>query len=128
MKLIPFFLRYLRYFKLYALLLQVPLVIHHPSHTTSTYHVVINTVHLHSLSYFQLVYQQGVFARSLGSMSKCIPKRTPVPHVTILPVTRSQSLHPALCYHPPPPTSVFPSATYGKWGNTSPVLSSRGLI
>src|ERR1700744_516071 len=71
-----------------------------PSHTTSTYHVVLCTVHFHSLSYFQLVYQQGVFACSLGSMSRCIPKRTPVPHVTILPVTRSQSLHPALYHHP----------------------------
>ena len=70
MKLIPFFLRYLRYFNLYSLLLQIPLVIHHPSHTTSTYHVVI----FHSLSYFQLVYQKGVFTRSLGSMSRCSPK------------------------------------------------------
>ena len=69
MKLIPFFLRYLRYFKLYSLLLQISLVIHHLSHTTSTYHVVIYTVHFFSLSYFQLVYQKGVFARSLGSMS-----------------------------------------------------------
>ena len=69
MKLIPFFLRYLRYFKHYALLLQIPLIIHHPSHTTSTYHVVLCTVHYLSLSYFQLVYQKGVFARSLGSMS-----------------------------------------------------------
>ena len=68
MKLIPFFLQYLRYFKLYSLLLQIPLVIHH-SHTTSTYHVVIYTVHFLSLSYFQLVYQEGVFTRSLGSMS-----------------------------------------------------------
>ena len=69
MKLIPFFLRYLRYFKLYSLLLQIPLIIHHPSHTTSTYHVVLYTVHFLSLSYFQLVYQKGVFTRSLGSMS-----------------------------------------------------------
>ena len=127
MRIIPFFLRYLYYFKFYSLLPQVPLFIHH-SHTTSTYHVVLYTVHFLSLSYFQLVYQKGVFARSLGSMSRCSPKRTPIPHVTILPVTRSQSLHPALGYHPPPPTSVFPSANYGKWGNTSPVLSSRGLI
>ena len=64
MKLIPFFLHY---FKLYSLLLQNTLVIHH-SHTTSTYHVVIYAVHFLSLSYFQLVYQKGVFARSLGSM------------------------------------------------------------
>ena len=127
MKAIPFFLRYLYCFKLYSLLLQTTLVIHH-SHTNSTYHVVLYTVHFLSLSYFQLVYQKGVFARSLGSMSRCIPKRTPVPHVTILPVTHSQSLHPALRHHPPPPTSVFPSANYGKWGNTDPVLSSRGLI
>ena len=74
MKLILFFLRYLRYFKFYSLLLQIPIVIHHPSHTTSTYHVVIHTVYFRSLSYFQLVYQQGVFTRSLGSMSRCIPK------------------------------------------------------
>ena len=67
MKLIPFFLRYLSHFKLYSLLLQTTLVIHH-SHTTSTYHVVLYTVHFLSLSYFQLVYQKGVFARSLGSM------------------------------------------------------------
>ena len=65
MKLIPFFLRY---FQLYSLLFQIVLVIHH-SHTTSTYHVVIHTVHFLSLSYFQLVYKEGVFARSLGSMS-----------------------------------------------------------
>ena len=69
MKLIPFFLQYLRYFKFYSLLLQIPLIIHHPSHTTSTYHVVLYTVHFLCLSYFQLVYQKGVFARSLGSMS-----------------------------------------------------------
>ena len=105
MKLIPFFLQYLSYFKLYPLLLQTLIFIHHPSHTTSTYHVVIYTVHFLSLSYFQLVY-----------------------HVTILPDTRSQSIHPTLCHYPPPPTPVFPFATYGKWGNTSPVLSSRGLI
>ena len=67
MKLIPFFLQYLRYFKFYSLLFQTALIIHH-SHTTSTYHVVIYTVHFLSLSCFQLVYQQGVFARSLGSM------------------------------------------------------------
>ena len=66
MKLIPFFLQYLQ---LYSLLLQTALVIHHPSHTTSNYHVVIYTVHFLSLSYFQLVYQKGVFTRSLGSMS-----------------------------------------------------------
>ena len=66
MKLIPFFLHYL---KLYSLLLQTTLVIHYPSHTTSIYHVVIYTVHFLSLSYFQLVYKEGVFARSLGSMS-----------------------------------------------------------
>ena len=36
MKLIPFFLRYLRYFKLYSLLLQVPLVIHHSSQIMSS--------------------------------------------------------------------------------------------
>ena len=65
MKLIPFFLRY---FELYSLLLQIVLVIHH-SHTTSTYHVDIYTVHFLSLSYFQLVYHEGVFARLLGSMS-----------------------------------------------------------
>ena len=65
MKLIPFFLHYL---KLYSLLFQIVLVIHH-SHTTSTYHVIIYTVHFLSLSYFQLVYHEGVFARSLGSMS-----------------------------------------------------------
>ena len=65
MKLIPFFLHY---FKLYSLLFQASLFIHH-SHTTSTYHVVIYTVHFLSLSYFQLVDQKGVFARSLGSMS-----------------------------------------------------------
>ena len=69
MKLIPFFLRYLRLFKLYSLLLQIPLAIHHPSHTTSTYHVVLYTTHFLSFSYFQLVYQEGVFTRSLGSMS-----------------------------------------------------------
>src|SRR6202012_5018443 len=109
------------------LLCKTTQLIHH-SHTTSTYHVVLYTVHFLSLSYFQLVYQKGVFARSLGSMSRCSPKRTPVPHVTILPVTCSQSLHPALCHHPPPPTPVFPSANHGKWGNTDPVLSSRGLI
>ena len=68
MKHIPFFLQYLRYFKLYSLLLQITPIIHHPSHTTSTYHVVLYTVHFLSLSYFQLVYQKGVFARSLGSM------------------------------------------------------------
>ena len=68
MTLIPFFLRYLSYFKLYPLLLQTTLVIHH-SHTNSTYHVVLYTVHFISLSYFQLVYQKGVFTRSLGSMS-----------------------------------------------------------
>ena len=75
MKLIPFFLRYfqqipffLHYLKLYSLLLQTALIIHH-SHTTSTYHVVFHTVHFLSLSYFQLVYQKGVFTRSLGSMS-----------------------------------------------------------
>ena len=68
MKAIPFFLRYLRYFKFYSPLLQTPIFIHH-SRTTSIYHVVLYTVHLLSLSYFQLVYQKGVFARSLGSMS-----------------------------------------------------------
>ena len=67
MKEIPFFLQYLHYLKLYSLLFHTVLVIHH-SHTTSTYHVVLYTVHLFSLSYFQLVYQKGVFARSLGSM------------------------------------------------------------
>ena len=36
MKLIPFFLRYLRYFKLYSLLLQVPLFIHHSSQIMSS--------------------------------------------------------------------------------------------
>ena len=57
MKLIPFFLQYLRYFNLYSLLLQITPIIHHPSHTTSTYHVVLCTVHFPGLSYFQLVYQ-----------------------------------------------------------------------
>ena len=66
MKLILFFLQYLQ---LYSLLLQITLIIHHPSHTTSTYHVVLCTVHFPGPSYFQLVYQKGVFARSLGSMS-----------------------------------------------------------
>ena len=64
MKVIPFFLQYLRYFKFYSLLLQTAIIIHH-----STYHVVLHTAHFLSLSYFQLVYQKGVFARSLGSMS-----------------------------------------------------------
>ena len=36
MKLIPFFLRYLRYFKLYSLLLQTPLFIHHSSQIMSS--------------------------------------------------------------------------------------------
>ena len=36
MKLIPFFLRYLRYFKLYSLLLQIPLIIHHSSQIMSS--------------------------------------------------------------------------------------------
>ena len=36
MKLIPFFLRYLRYFKLYSLFLQIPLVIHHSSQIMSS--------------------------------------------------------------------------------------------
>ena len=71
MKLIPFFLRY---FKLYSLLPQVPIFIHYPSHTISNYHGVIYTVHLLSLSCFQLVYQKGVFTHSLGSMSRCLPK------------------------------------------------------
>ena len=62
MKIIPFLLQYLRYyFKFYPLLI--------PTHTTSTYHVVLYTVHFLSLSCFQLVYQKGVFTRSLGSMS-----------------------------------------------------------
>ena len=69
-KKIPFFLHYL---KLYSLLFQSVLVIHY-SHITSTYHVVLYTVHFLSLSCFQLVYQKGVFARSLGSMPGCTPK------------------------------------------------------
>ena len=60
---------FLQYLQLYSLLFQTTLVIHHPFHTTSTYHVVLCTVHCHSLSCFQLVYQKGVFTRSLGSMS-----------------------------------------------------------
>ena len=36
MKLIPFFLQYLRYFKLYSLLLQAPLFIHHSSQIMSS--------------------------------------------------------------------------------------------
>ena len=36
MKLIPFFLRYLRYFKLYSLLLQIPLFIHHSTQIMSS--------------------------------------------------------------------------------------------
>ena len=70
MKVILFFLQYLQ---LYSLLFQTALIIHY-SHTTSTYHVVLYTVHFLSLSCFQLVYQKGVFTCSLGSMSRCSPK------------------------------------------------------
>ena len=36
MKFIPFFLRYLRYFKLYSLLLQTPIIIHYSAQIMSS--------------------------------------------------------------------------------------------